>query len=129
MKFGYTFIFVENVLQTANFYEKAFGISVRFIPESKLYVEMETGATALGFVSEKFVAESGASFTKNRTGQPAAGIEIAFVTDYVQAAFDKAVAVGAHPIATPTVKPWEQTVALVKDLNGVLVELCSAIQM
>ncbi len=129
MKFGYTLIFVEDVLQTADFYQKAFGISIRFTSESKLYVEMETGTTALGFVSEKFVAESGTSFTKNRTSQPAAGIEIAFVTDNVQAAFDTAVAAGAHPKAAPTVKPWGQTVASVTDLNGVLVEFCSPITM
>ena len=38
----------------------------------------------------------------------------------------KAVAEGAISHVEPQVKPWGQTVAYVRDLNGFLVELCSA---
>ncbi|WP_353954881.1 hypothetical protein [uncultured Methylobacterium sp.] len=34
---------------------------------------------------------------------------------------------GALPVAAPMTKPWGQTVAYVRDGDGVLVELCSAV--
>jgi uncharacterized glyoxalase superfamily protein PhnB len=53
------------------------------------------------------------------------GVEIAFTTSDVQAAFDQAVGAGAKPVSKPEKKPWGQTVAYVRDNNGFLVELCT----
>jgi uncharacterized glyoxalase superfamily protein PhnB len=52
-------------------------------------------------------------------------VEVAFVTDDVEAAFAGAVKAGAVPVAQPKHKPWGQLVAYVRDLNGFLVEICS----
>jgi len=125
MKLGYTLIYVQDVAKTGAFYQKAFGLSVKFAAESGLYIEMETGSTSLGFVDEALVKNSGAQFTPNRAGAPAAGFEIAFVTDDVQAAVDHAVISGATLLAPPEQRPWGQLVAYVADLNGVIVEICS----
>ena len=54
MKLGYTIIYVADVLATVAFYEKAFGLARRFVHESNLYAEMETGSTALAFAGEAF---------------------------------------------------------------------------
>ena len=54
-------------------------------------------------------------------------IEIAFVTADVVQAFDVAVNAGAIPVAAPKEKPWGQTVAYLRDLNGFLVEICSPV--
>ncbi len=49
-------------------------------------------------------------------------MEIAFVTDDVSAAYQKAIQAGAEPIAEPTQKPWGQSVCYVRDNNRFLVE-------
>lgn len=125
MKFGYTLLYVADVVATARFYEKAFGLKTAFISESNLYAQMDTGATALGFVSEEFIASQTIDFKKNRTSESSAGFEVAFVTDDVASAYNTAIAAGALSVSEPTQKPWGQTVAYVRDNNGILVEICT----
>ncbi len=125
MQLGYVIHYVESVAQTVVFYEAAFGISVRFINDDGTYAEMETGATALAFAEENFARDNGAFFVANRFGLLPPGIEIAFVTDDVRAAVEKACAAGAHLMQSPKTKPWGQVVAYVRDKNGAIVELCS----
>jgi catechol 2,3-dioxygenase-like lactoylglutathione lyase family enzyme len=127
MRLGYVIIYVPDVAATVAFYEKAFGLSGRFVPETTEYAEMETGTTALAFVSEAKAAESCPEFRLNRLGETPGGSEIGFVTDDVAAAFATAVAAGATAVMTPRTKPWGQIVSYVRDLNGCLVEICSPI--
>ena len=54
-------------------------------------------------------------------------MEVAFVTEDVQAAHDKAVAAGASALSAPASKPWGQVVSYVRCPDGTLVELCSPI--
>ncbi len=126
MKLGYTIVYVPNVPETMDFYERAFGLETRFLHESQQYGEMETGDTALAFADETFVSTC-ECFRPNRPSDKAAGFEIAFVTTDVSAAFQRACATGAIPISSPETKPWGQVVSYVRDLNGVLVEICSEI--
>jgi uncharacterized glyoxalase superfamily protein PhnB len=125
MKLGYAIIYVPDVPATVTFYEKAFGLTCRFIHESNLYAEMETGATALAFAGEPMAAANGLSILPNRTGTPPAGFEIALVSDDPAAAFSQAISAGASAVKEPERKPWGQIVGYVRDLNGCLVELCS----
>jgi len=126
MRFGYTILYVEDVAGAVSFYEEAFGLERRFVDESGQYAEMETGQTALAFASlELEEANLPAGIRKNDpTGLPA-GIEIAFVSQDVDAAFEAATQAGAARVAEPTIKPWGQKVAYVRDLDGVLVEIGS----
>lgn len=126
MRLGYVILYVPDVAGTVGFYERAFGLTRRFVHESGQYAEMETGTTALAFAEETFVSEGSHAFRPNRPDQDAAGAEVGFVTADVPAAFDKAIAAGALACVTPRQKPWGQTVAYVRDLNGFLVELCTA---
>ncbi len=127
MKFGYTLLYVEDVEETVKFYESAFGLKRRFVHEAG-YAEMETGDTALGFVAQTVVETNGVEYTKADPARPAPAVEIAFVTEDVTAAYEKAVQQGATAVAAPKEKPWGQTVSYVRDLNGFLVELCTAVQ-
>ncbi len=127
MKLAYTIIYVPNVTATVEFYEAAFGIARRFIHESGTYAELETGATALAFADEAFVAESLHEFRRNRPTDAPCGAEVGFVVDDVASAFAQAVAAGARPSVEPMRKPWGQTVSYVRDLNGFLVELCTKV--
>jgi len=52
---------------------------------------------------------------------------VAFACDDVAAAYDRALAAGATAITEPTQKPWGQTVAYVRDRDGVIVELCTPV--
>ena len=64
-------------------------------------------------------------YRRNDPEEKPAGIEIGFVTDDVPAAWDTALAAGAMDVAAPATKPWGQTVAYVRDPEGMLVELCT----
>lgn len=126
MKFGYTILYVKDVEKTVAFYESAFGLKRKFVHESG-YGEMDTGETKLAFANVELATSHGVSFVPaNREGL-APAVEVAFVTDDVQAAFDVAVKAGAVPVADPEQKPWGQTVGYVRDINGFLVEICSPI--
>ena len=125
MKLGYTIIYVADVVATVAFYEKAFGLARRFVHESNLYAEMETGSTALAFAGEAMAELNAVTIRPNRPGDVAAGIEIALVTEDPEVAYKKAVTAGAIAVKPPVLKPWGQTVGYVRDLNGCLVEICS----
>lgn len=127
MKLGYVIAYVPDVSAAVDFYERAFGLTRRFVHESGAYAEMETGATALAFVAEDLARANGVDFLPQRPDQRAAAVEIALVADDVAAALDRAVAAGCPAVKAPEQKPWGQTVAYVRDLNGMLVELCTPI--
>ncbi|WP_299936733.1 VOC family protein [uncultured Pelagimonas sp.] len=127
MKLGYTIIYVTDVPATVAFYETAFGLKQRFMHDSKTYAEMETGATALAFADESAVELNGLAVAPNRSGALAAAWEICLIPDDVLTAFDRAIEGGATPVAAPQQKPWGQTVAYLRDLNGCIVELASEI--
>ena len=124
MKLGYTIIYVSDVLKTIEFYKQAFSLEVKSLHDSNQYAEMQTGETTLAFASEGLAESNEVRFKPNRATEIAAGFEIAFVTDNVNTAFKIAIKAGASPIAPPKKKPWGQTIAYVKDINGVLVEIC-----
>jgi lactoylglutathione lyase len=127
LKFGYTIIYVPDVLKTLAFYEKAFGLKRKFVYETN-YAELETGGTTLGFASEKMRKLNGVETGDNRPNRKPAGIEIAFVTAKVEAAYKKAVSHGAKALKKPVKKPWGQIVGYVRDCNGCLIEICSPVK-
>ena len=127
MQLGYVIVYVPDVVRAIEFYERAFGLTRKFVDESG-YGELATGDTALGFTSEALRATIGIEAVDNRPTATPAGAEIALITDDVQAAYDRAVAAGAQGYLKPDAKPWGQTVAYVRDLNGFLVELCTPIE-
>ncbi len=55
MEFRYSGLFVRDVPSTVAFYQRAFGLGLRYMHPGKGYAELETGATLLAFVSEAFV--------------------------------------------------------------------------
>lgn len=127
MKFGYTILYVSDVEKTISFYERAFGLSRRFVDESGQYGELETGATALAFASHELGALNLPNgYVQSETSDVPLGFEVAFITEDVAAAFAQAVASGADSVAEPKTKPWGQIVAYVRDLNGVVVEIGSS---
>lgn len=127
MKLGYTIIYVADVPNTVAFYESAFGLTCKFVHESNLYAEMETGDTVLAFAGNDAAEMNGLAILPNHPEGPAAGWEICFVTDDVSAAFKHSIAKGCTQVSKPSEKPWGQTVSYVRDLNGCIVEIASPI--
>ncbi len=128
MKFGYTIIYVPDVEVSLSFFEEAFGLSRRFLHESRTYGELETGETTLAFAAHEL---GDMNFS---TGHVAAhdspkplGIEIAFVTADVPSAHAAAIKAGAVELAVPKAKPWGQMVSYVRCPDGTLVELCTPV--
>jgi len=127
MQFGYTIIYVPDVLASVAFFEKAFGLKRRFVHESG-YAEMDTGATALAFAAHELGGSNLPNgYVKASESTVPLGMEIALVTEQVADAHAKAVAAGAVSLKEPVVKPWGQTVSYVRCPDGTLVELCSPV--
>lgn len=125
MKLNYIIIYVANAIKAAEFYEKAFGLKTKFKHESNMYAEMESGETILAFANNEML--------EMNTGLEALkGIkncfEIAFSTDDVQGAFEKAISNGAKEIKKPEKMPWGQVVGYVQDSFGTIIEICTPMQ-
>jgi catechol 2,3-dioxygenase-like lactoylglutathione lyase family enzyme len=126
MKLGYVILYVKDVLRSISFYEEAFGLKRRFVHEAGLYAEMDTGSTTLSFAAYGLAKSNlPCGFREHNPSGPPAGFEVAFTTDDVQAAYERALAAGAISAAPPVAKPWGQVVAFVRDRDGIIVELCS----
>ncbi len=126
MKFGYTIIYVPEVSSSLDFFERAFGLSRRFLHESGAYGELNTGETTLAFASlEMGKAHLPAGFVAANSSVQPLGFEVAFVTPFVAEAHVKAISCGAVEVNPPEPKPWGQIVSYVRCPDGTLVELCS----
>ncbi|MGL6340057.1 MAG: VOC family protein [Waterburya sp.] len=126
IQFSYTILYVKDVAQAVTFYEQAFGLKQRFIHESGQYAEMETDTTTLAFAANDLAKSNlPQGFQENSRSNKPTGIEVGLVTDDVAVVFKRAVEVGADIVVEPKVKPWGQTVAYVRDLDGILVSINS----
>ena len=128
MKLGYTIVYVPDVAASLDFFERAFGLTRRFLHESGMYGELETGETTLSFAVHALGDSNfpGGHVHADSSAQPL-GMEIALVTEDVGSAHQSAIASGARELAAPTTKPWGQTVSYVRAPDGCLIELCTPI--
>lgn len=127
IKFAYTILYVQDVTKAVEFYENAFGFSRKFIAPDNDYAELLVGETTLSFASVT-LAQSNLKdgFTASRLTEKPFGIEIGFTTDNVEETLAQAANAGATIVANPKTKPWGQTVAYVRDPDGFLIEICTA---
>lgn len=126
MQLGYIIMVVPDVDATMTFYERAFGLTRRFIDETKKYGELQTGQTRLAFAADD-LARGMIPVELGRAGPKMAAppMEVAFTTENVEGAHKQALAAGAVEVKSPEKKPWGQLVSHVRDNNGFLVEICS----
>lgn len=126
MKLGYTILYVKDVPRSVAFYEDAFGLTRRFVHEAGMYAEMDTGSTTLSFAANGLAKSNlPGGFQENNPSALPAGFEIAFISEDVAAAYERALAAGATAVSPPKAKPWGQIVAFVRDKDGIVVEICS----
>ena len=131
MKFGYTILYVQDVIATVEFYEVVFGFKRKYVhsdePFAGQYAEMETGGTVLGFAAHELAKLNGAKLAAPLPVGQSPAMEVCFVTDDVRAAYKQAIEGGAESVGEPKERPWGQTVCHVRDNNGFLVELCTPV--
>lgn len=126
MKFAYTIVYVADVAASLDFFERAFGVSRRFLHESGTYGELDTAGTTLSFAAHAIArANLGHDYVSADTSVQPLGIEIGLSTEDVPTACARAVQCGAKLLSGPTTKPWGQVVAYVRCPDGCLVELCT----
>lgn len=129
MKFGYTIIYVPDVAASLAFFERAFGFSRRFLHESGMYGELETGATTLAFAAH---AMGNMNFPSGHVAAHESlkplGMEVVFVAADVALAHAQALGAGAVELAAPAEKPWGQVVSYLRCPDGSLVELCTPME-
>ena len=128
MKFGYVFIWVNDVTKTVEFYEQAFDCKRRILTNGVkgLYAEMETGETTLAIADTEEAEELfPEGFRANDPKQVSGAFQLSFVTSDVVEVYQKALQVGATAQMEPETKPWGQTIARLRDPNGILVSIAT----
>jgi len=126
VKFSYTILYVKNVTESIDFYEKAFGFKRKFITPENNYGELLSGDTIISFADVQLASSNLSNgFNLSKRNEKPFGIELGFTTENVELVFDQAVKMGATPLETIKIKPWGQAVAYVQDINGFLIEICS----
>lgn len=126
-QFAYTILYVRDVSASIDFYERAFGFERKFISPDNEYGELNTGSTTLSFAATSLAQTNiPDGFTASDPGTKPFGIEIGFTVDNVEEAFQQALNAGAAPVSKPKTKPWGQVVSYVRDPDGFLVEICTA---
>lgn len=123
MRLGWVIRYVSDAQASAGFYARAFGLATRF-DAGPDFVAMETGATCLAFARAGFVA--GQDIPVGSAAAPWSH-EVALEVDDLPAAHARALAAGAVEVSPPVEKPWGQHVSYLRDADGALVELCTAL--
>ena len=127
IKFRYAILYVKDVEKSLSFYETAFGFTRTFITPDQSYGELSTGETVLSFASidlAKSNLKNG--FIECTNDNKPFAQEIGFTTVNVEETVKSAVDAGALLLESPKEKPWGQVVAYVRDLDGFLIEICTA---
>jgi catechol 2,3-dioxygenase-like lactoylglutathione lyase family enzyme len=121
--------YVKDVAKTIAFYEKAFNIPRAFIDPTGHYGQLETGATALGFASWELAKQNLPEKFKAISSKELPGCEISFTTNDIHRSLNHAINEGAELVASPAEKPWGQTIAYVRDFNGILIEIATEMSL
>jgi catechol 2,3-dioxygenase-like lactoylglutathione lyase family enzyme len=116
----YTVLVVEDLERSLAFYVDLLRLPLGH--RSGPYAQLRTGATRLALFER--AAMSAVLDRPLRAPDPgAAGFEIGFKVDDVDAAFRELTAAGAWPEQPPRDRPWGQRTAYLRDPDGHLVEL------
>ena len=121
LKFFGTVLYVDDVANVVEFYQRAFGLELSFFDRALDFATLQTGGSPLAIASHR-LAETlmPNEYSRPPDGKPA-GIEIAFLTTDVAASFNDAIAEGCTPLSAPRRMPWGLEVAYVRAPEGTLI--------
>lgn len=132
LSFSTTVIYVKDNANTVlDFYQQAFGFTLKYYDENMDFGELETGSTSImvsSYQAGKIMM--GDAFPLKDDGQKnddgsSNKIELAFLTDDVASAYQKAIGAGATSAKEPVTHPWGQTAAYVYGIEGTLIGILS----
>jgi predicted enzyme related to lactoylglutathione lyase len=123
MQLRYIILYVPDVGAAMDFYARAFGLELRFLHDGGDYGEMATGETRLAFSSIALMQSLGKQVANTAPELPS--FELAFATDDVPAALERALSAGAALVQGAMDMPWGQTISYVRAPEGTLVEICT----
>lgn len=138
MDYAGTVLYVDDVPPVLDFYRRAFGFATKFTdldvqlpgrrPEASYqFALLDLPGTPIHLATHALGEMLMPDYERSESGGPA-GVEIAFYTDDVPAAFERAVAAGAMVVKEPTEMPWGQTAAYVRSVEGTFVGLVTPMQ-
>jgi uncharacterized glyoxalase superfamily protein PhnB len=131
MMLSYVIVYVSNVRNSIEFFEKAFMLKKRCSvgDDGGEYAELDTGDTTLAFASHDIARKHfPAGYIAVDQSEKPLGVEIVLESESVSEAYERAISCGATSLKEPTEMPWGQTVAYVRCPEGALIELCSPIK-
>jgi lactoylglutathione lyase len=117
--------YVPDVDAAVDFYETAFGFKRHGEDHAAGWAAVRSGEVVIAFLSEAAAAAQGHPYTPLRPDHPPPGIELVLTRAEVLPAYIRALLAGAVPLHEPALKADGRMVAFVRDLNGVIVELCA----
>ncbi len=130
VQLGYTIFYVDDVAATLRFFVEAFGLEQKMLTPEGDYGELDTGKTTLAFASTDLASanlEAAGGFTKLEADTPPPAASITLVTGDIEPVMRDALDAGATLYVDPVDKPWGQTVAYLRDPNGILVEIATPV--
>jgi lactoylglutathione lyase len=125
-RLGWVILYVSDPGAAVAFYERAFGMTRRFVAEGNSYAELATGSTTLAFAAHELGdGNLPGGFQRPQLDSPPFNVELALVFDDVTAGWRRALDAGCTALAAPARKPQGQTVGYVRDPFGTLIEIAS----
>jgi uncharacterized glyoxalase superfamily protein PhnB len=119
-------LYVEDVLATVAFYERAFGGILDHAQEDGSYAEIRVGDLMVGLVDAADARRHlPVPFIPTASHEPPQAFELYLEVSDADRAVAQATEAGATLLAPLVDKPWGRRVAYVRDSNGVVVELSS----
>lgn len=126
IKFKYTILYVSDVAKSMDFYSEVFKLEPLFMTDEGDYGELNTGEVKLAFASHRLASSNlSEGFIATDKLELPVGFELAFTTEDVDALVTTALKHGAILVEEAVTKDWGQTVAYIRDLDGLLIEICT----
>lgn len=126
LRLGQMIYYVPDVKRSVEFYNKAFGLEIKFMDPTGQYAEMQTGETSLAFAAlDLALTNLPNGFRPFALDDKPAACAMTFLSKDVHASLAKALESGAVEVAPLEEKPWGQMVSYVRDPDGILIEISS----
>lgn len=128
-RYGATVIYLKSGIKAAlEFYQTAFGFTLRYYNEELDFGELDTGATAIMIASHQAGAFMIGPAIQDFVADKTKCVELALTVDDVQACYENAIAAGAISVKAPAQLPWGQTAAYVQYSDGMLIGILTPVE-
>lgn len=116
-------LYVRDVPAAMTFYGKAFGLQQTFITDAGDFATTDSWLSFAAVKAGKELLETDLALPDSATSPQS--VEFGFECPDVEGAYQRALDAGATAFQAPTVRPWGQKVAYIRDPDGHLVCVCA----